>query len=191
MGCDYNPRILYFQALWGSFQLPDYKASGGRHSFVDESTSVGILAQSVQDVLLDPIGFERRSRESAVEMTISLARNRSILDKDQLSSDTATRATAFMEASRGSGLLRYVMNRCVTPKDIDDLFAGTPFLTADWGTYIALEQFWFADMAGAELFVENETVKRALRSLPESFDLDGSLHFVGHENRVVERDTSF
>ncbi|WZH42097.1 CocE/NonD family hydrolase [Fusarium acuminatum] len=179
------------KALWGSFQAPDYKASAGSHKFVDESTSVAILAQSVQDSLLDPISFESRDEGSAVEMVIFLARNGSSPSEEHLLSDISIRTAAVTEASRGSKLLRYVMNRSITPTDVDNLFAGTPFVTADWTTLVAFEQFWFAEMADAEAFLGNETVAHALRSLPESFDMERSIHFVGRECRVVEKDIGF
>jgi hypothetical protein len=83
------------------------------------------------------------------------------------------------------------MNRSITPTDVDNLFAGTPFVTTDWTTLVAFEQFWFAEMADAEAFLGNETVAHALRSLPESFDMERSIHFVGRECRVVEKDIGF
>ncbi|KAJ4200259.1 hypothetical protein NW767_007780 [Fusarium falciforme] len=177
------------KALWGSFHAPDYKASAGSHVFVDESSTIGLLCQSTVDIVIDPVEFENRDKDSVL-MVFYLAKN-SQAAKDRLGEDMSTRASAIVEASSGTKLLRYALNRSVTPDDTNDFFADTPFLTADWTTMGAMEQFWFADMDGATAFLEDEKRRRAMEDLPESFDLHKSAFLVGRENRVVTKDVGF
>ncbi|KAI8724266.1 CocE/NonD family Hydrolase [Fusarium sp. LHS14.1] len=177
------------KALWGSFHAPDYKASAGSHVFVEESGTIGILCQSTVDIVIDPVEFENRDKDSVL-MVFYLAKN-SQTSKDRLGGDITARASAVVEASSGTKLLRYALNKSVTPDDTDDFFADTPFLTADWTTMGAMEQFWFANMDGATAFLEDEKRRRALEDLPESFDLHKSVFLVGKENRVVTKDLGF
>ncbi|RSL41201.1 hypothetical protein CEP53_012899 [Fusarium sp. AF-6] len=111
--------------------------------------------------------------------------------KNGLGGDLAARASSIVEASSGTTLLRYAMNKSVTPDDTNGFFANTPFLTADWTTMGAMEQFWFADVDGATAFLGDETRRRVLEDLPESFDLHKSVLLVGRENRVVNKDEGF
>ncbi|KAF9871423.1 hypothetical protein CkaCkLH20_11070 [Colletotrichum karsti] len=171
--------------LHNSFQAPEYKASAGSHKFADESSQVGILSQEVASITLDPAGFEARG-DSATLLVGFFARARG--DGVMSQEDLAGRTALIEGVGRGNTLLRYVLNRSVTPKDTEAFFAGTPFAETDWKTTEAFEQYWFPSREAAEKFLTGEqTLKKLFTNLPKGLDAGLSFAVVGKEIRVVEK----
>ncbi|KAL2783263.1 Alpha/Beta hydrolase protein [Aspergillus keveii] len=175
------------RALWGSFKSPDYQASAGNHVFVDESSSVGLLAVPDIDTIFDPISLEQSAGNGAMAVFF-LARGSNI---ENLEGDIRDRANAVQAAATGSSLLRYVINKAVTPQNPKTFFADTPFTTADWTTMIAMEQYWFPNMRSAVEFFGNAKQRQPLEALPSSFDWPRSISIIGAQNTVVKKDIGF
>ncbi|KAK1476750.1 CocE/NonD family Hydrolase [Colletotrichum tamarilloi] len=176
------------KGLWGSFQAPEYKASAGKHEFADISAQKGILSQSFAESLFDPILFEKRKIKAAL-LLIFLAKSQ---DATYIENDLTSRAASITELGAGTSLMRYVLNREVTPEDTTSFFAGTPFATSDWHTMAAFEQYWFPDRASAAKFLsEKNKLETLFKKLPKSFDADKSFAVIGDENIVVKKDLEF
>ncbi|KAJ0312252.1 hypothetical protein COL516b_001326 [Colletotrichum fioriniae] len=176
------------KGLWGSFQAPEYKASAGKHEFADTSSQTGILSQNFAESLFDPILFEKRGNKAAL-LLVFLAKSQ---DSTYTEDDLTNRAASITEVGAGTSLMRYVLNREVTPEDTASFFAGTPFATSDWHTMAAFEQYWFPDRAAAAKFVsEKNKLETLFKKLPKSFDTGKSFAVIGDENIVVKKDLEF
>ncbi|KAI1840040.1 hypothetical protein JX265_013526 [Neoarthrinium moseri] len=176
-------------ALWGSFQHPQYKATAGTHVFVDEEDTIGILSQPFLDLNFDPVSYE--NRRHGVLLVRFLAKSAQYSEGEDYLRDLRARALALEEKGAGTSLLRYALNRTVTPDDVGSFFAGTPFNTADWTTIVAMEQFWFSSWAAVLEFFRGQGVREAILTLPGSFDGGKSLELIGNENIVVHKDIEF
>ncbi|KAK7447235.1 hypothetical protein CaCOL14_011635 [Colletotrichum acutatum] len=176
------------KGLWGSFQAPEYKASAGTHEFADTSAQTGILSQSFAESLFDPILFEKRGTKAAL-LLVFLAKSQ---DATYTENDLTSRAASITELGAGTSLMRYVLNREVTPEDTASFFAGTPFATSDWHTMAAFEQYWFPDRASAAKFLSDKNKLETLfKKLPKSLDTEKSFAVIGEENIVVKKDLEF
>ncbi|OHE98155.1 CocE/NonD family Hydrolase [Colletotrichum orchidophilum] len=174
--------------LWGSFQAPEYKASAGQHVFADTTSQTGILSQSFAEIMFDPILFEKRGTKAAMLFVFLAKCQGATTTADDLSG----RAASIAKVGAGTALMRYILNRQVTPEDPASFFAGTPFATSDWSTMAAFEQYWFPDRDAAVGFLSDENKLKALfKILPGSFDVQKSFAVIGAENVVVEKDLEF
>lgn len=168
-------------ALHASFQHPEYKASAGKHKFADEATQVGTLCQEVAEVTFDDEGFE--SRGSGAVMMVVMVPGPATTDEE-----VAARAAALEKLGAGTGLLRYVANRSVTPADVAAFFEGTPFNTTDWTTTSLMEQYWFGSHDAASEFLGNDSrLEKLFSALPSSLDTKGAFAMLGDESVVVDK----
>ncbi|KAF2008962.1 CocE/NonD family hydrolase [Aaosphaeria arxii CBS 175.79] len=172
--------------LWGSLQAPQYKASAGKHVFTDDE-SVGLLSESFIDFNFDPSQFLKRSSGYMVSLLLATSVSRET-DELNLTEDLAARAETIKQVGAGTALLRYVLNRAITPPDPAGFFAGTPFSGFDWLTMGAMEQFWFPDLESINEFFRDTKRWETFQELPPSFNWDNSLLMIGKENVVVNKD---
>ncbi|CAJ2509292.1 Uu.00g143180.m01.CDS01 [Anthostomella pinea] len=177
------------EALWGSFQHPQYKATARSHVCVDEEDTIGILSQPFSNILFDPVSFEKR--ENGALPVVFPAKSSSYAGGDSYVSDLQARTAAIEKMGAGTSLLRYVLNRTVTPDDPKAFFAGTPFENADWNSVIGMEQYWFPSLSAAAAFCSDEAIKKAILTLPSSFDGGRTIVLAGKENVVVQKDIDF
>lgn len=175
-------------ALWGSFKHPDYKSSAGSHVFVEEAGSIGILSVPFKEFIFDPITWEQRKDGAMVVLMLAKSDN---VDGSQILADLGRRAETLQALGAGTGLLRVVLNKSVTPSDPKEFFEDTPFVTADWTSIVAMEQYWFSSLDAVTDFFRNVHRVDALSQLPASFSLEDSIIVVGWENIVVAKDISF
>ncbi|KAK2484334.1 hypothetical protein H9L39_06126 [Fusarium oxysporum f. sp. albedinis] len=176
-------------ALWGSFQNPQYKATAGQHVFTDPE-AIGVLSEPASELMFDPVAF--RTRQNGVLLCLLLAKSAEYEpESKKLADDILARSDAIQTAFAGTSLLRYIFNWGVTPVDPDAFFDGTPFKTADWTSFGALEQFWFPDIQTVDAVFSNVDCRQAIETLPSSFTADQSIKLLGRENIVVSKDADF
>lgn len=172
--------------LRGSFHHPSYKASAGKHVFAEPELT-GSLSQTFEDVIFDPILF--KGRQDCIEVMVLLTKISTVQSVPQ--ADLQSRAESIKQISRGTGLLRYVLNRDVTPEDPNCIFKDTLFENGDWSSVGATEQYWFTDEQTAADFFAHPGRSQVLRKLPGLFDESQTISIVGRENRVFSKDLDF
>ncbi|KAJ5390550.1 Peptidase S15/CocE/NonD C-terminal [Penicillium cataractarum] len=172
--------------LEGSFHHPSYKASAGKHVFT-ESAFIGSLSQAFEDIVFDPIMFE--NRQNAFEVVAFLPR--SSTGQIITDSDLKSRAQVVREIGQGVGLLRYVLNRDITPANPSVFFKDTLFENADWSSIGAMEQYWFGSEAAAMEFFGDASRVQVLQNLPPSFDPKRTISVAGKEGVVFSKDLNF
>ncbi|KAJ5959261.1 Peptidase S15/CocE/NonD C-terminal [Penicillium vulpinum] len=171
--------------LGGSFKHPSYKATAGQHIFADPKL-VGSLSQAFADIVFDPVLFKARQDSFEVIVCLGKASKQTVSD-----ADLQSRSDVLKELGSGTGLLRYVLNRDVTPSNPAEFFKDTPFKGGDWGTMGAMEQYWFRDENSAVDFFADPARVQALQSLPSSFDPQLTISVTGKETRVFAKDLDF
>jgi hypothetical protein len=171
--------------LEGSFKHPGYKSSAGKHVFADPEI-VGSLSQAFEDIVFDPVLFKTRQDSLKVVILLAKASGKTVSDND-----LRIRSDALKECGAGTGLLRYVLNRDVTPSNTTQFFKDTQFENGDWGNIGAMEQYWFQDEQSAVDFFEDSARLQALQSLPSSFNPQRTISVVGKENCVFAKDLNF
>lgn len=171
--------------LQASFKHPGYKASAGKHVFADPKI-IGSLSQAFDDIVFDPILF--KSRQNAVQAVVLLAR---ASEESVSDDDLKTRSNAVKTIGAGTGLLRYVLNRDVSPSSPTHFFKDTLFENGDWGNMGAMEQYWFQNQQSAVEFFADSARMKALQDLPSSFDTERSISVTGSEISVFAKDLNF
>ncbi|KAJ5761284.1 Peptidase S15/CocE/NonD C-terminal [Penicillium odoratum] len=171
--------------LGSSFKHPGYRASAGQHEFADPELA-GSLSQAFEDIMFDPVLFKDRQDSFKVVVFLAKASEKNVSDYDLQS-----RSDALKELGSGTGLIRYVLNRDVTPSNPREFFKDTQFENGDWGNVGAMEQYWFRDEQSAVEFFANSTRVQALQSLPSSFDPQRTISVTGREVSVVAKDLNF
>ncbi|KAJ5509961.1 Peptidase S15/CocE/NonD C-terminal [Penicillium expansum] len=143
--------------------------------------------QEVQEIIYDPVTYKRR--QDAIEVVVFLARNSGV--EAVSDADLEARSNTVRNVGQGTGLLRYVLNRDVTPQDYNLLFKDTPFIIGSWGSIGAMEQYWFTDKKAAMEFFADSARNKVLQQLPSSFDPKNTWSVSGKENRVFSKDLHF
>ena len=173
--------------LRGTFAEPSYKANAASQTLTEPNV-VGSLSQAVHDVLFDPVFF--KGRKHAFETVVFLAKK-----PGQLLAPLGDLAARFQEVkhvSKGTKLLRYVINRDITPDDATEYFKGIAMLEkAEWGAIGAMEQYWFPDKQSARDFFDDPARLHALQKLPAFFDEKRTISITGGEKQVFSKDGNF
>lgn len=85
-------------------------------------------------------------------------------------------------------MLRYVLNREVTPSNPTEFFKDTQFENRDWDK---MEQYWSRDEQSAvEFFADSARVK-ALQILASSFDPQRTISVTGKKISVLVKGQDF
>lgn len=112
--------------LEGSFKNPGYKVGAGKHGFTDPVLS-GSHNQAFDDVLFDLVAFI--GRQGAYEVVVFLPKTST--ESTISDGDLQNRSQAVREIGQGGGLLRYVLNRDITPPNPAEFFKDTSFENSD------------------------------------------------------------
>ncbi|KAJ6017751.1 Peptidase S15/CocE/NonD C-terminal [Penicillium sp. IBT 35674x] len=171
--------------LEGSFKHPDYKASAGKHVFA-EPVVVGCVSQAFEDVNFDPVLFKARQNAFKVVAYLGRAANKIVSDDD-----LQARSNSLKSLGAGTGLLRYVLNRDISPSKPTEFFKDTLFEDGDWNSMGAMEQYWFCDEKSAIAFFADSARLQALQHLPSSFNSQYTISVAGKESRVFAKDLNF
>ncbi|KAM7189702.1 hypothetical protein V8F20_010042 [Naviculisporaceae sp. PSN 640] len=166
----------------------EYRANAGRHIFT-EPPKLGSICQVAGELVFNTAECgDLSGKESAfmVFVYIPRANNRSLIPVTEQQISQRVDAIARVGAGSRKGLLKYVINRDIGPANPEEVFAGTPFITCDWGAMGATEQYWFRDEEAATAFFADEEVKEAiLDTLPGSLDGKGLVAIAGRETVLV------
>lgn len=161
-----------------------YRANAGNHVFT-EPDIVGSLCQTAGEFMFDPVGYS--SQESRFMVFVYIPRavrsSRELVTEEEV----AQRLDSITSIGAETGLLRYVINRDVSPSDPGQLFDGTPFITGDWGVMGVTEQYWFKDENTAEAFFADEARVEALNKVPSSLDSTSCVAVAGQETVLVSK----
>lgn len=174
-------------AIASSFHNPEYIASAGKHIFTDPLV-MGSLSETYQDIVFDPITYE--GRKEAAQVFVYLPKS-ALFSAEKLKVDLDDRFDSITRCGSGTGLLRYVLNRDITPDDPKALFKDTVFIEGQWGQIAATEQYWFSDLVAATAIFSDSSIATEFRNLPASFDDKNTSVIIGRENIVFGKDRDF
>lgn len=175
-------------ALSSHLKAPDYQAHAAKHVFTEPQT-LGSVCQAVGEIMLDPVTYEKRNPGFIVFAYLS--KQAANIREQVPEKDLEQRLATVAKAAAGTGLLRYVINRDISPSDPTAFFRGTPFMQGGWGETGATEQYWFANAAAASTFFADGDRKKALVELPSSLSGESSLFIAGNESVVFSKRRNF
>ncbi|PLB34862.1 uncharacterized protein BDW47DRAFT_111389 [Aspergillus candidus] len=161
-----------------------YRANAGNHVFT-EPDIVGSISQVAGEFVFDPVGYS--SQESRFMVFVYIPRATRSSRELVTEQEVAQRLDNITKIGAGTGLLRYVINRDVTPSDPSQLFDGTPFTNGDWGVMGVTEQYWFKDEDTASAFFADEARVDALMKVPSSLDGKSCVAVAGQETVLVSK----
>ncbi|KAH7325698.1 Alpha/Beta hydrolase protein [Stachybotrys elegans] len=175
-------------ALAGSLQHPQYKATAGSHVFLEEEDIIGVLTESFVDDILDPVLYKQRQGGAMVGIMLAGAKD---LNADKLEEVLANRAANIRAAVAGTELLRYVLSkRVLAGEAAKAVFRDSPFENFEWSTMVALEQYWLPSKEAALRFLEAQAKAGTISTVPSGLDMARSVAIVGDENCIVAKDHS-
>lgn len=161
-----------------------YRANAGNHIFT-EPEIVGSLCQVAGEFTFDQVGYS--SQESRFMVFVYIPRATKGSREQVPEHEVARRLEDIKRIGAGTGLLRYEINRDVTPSDPGQLFDGTPFINCEWGAMGVTEQYWFKDEDTASVFFADEARVQALLAVPSSLDAANCIAVAGKETVLVSK----
>ncbi|PKY07887.1 hypothetical protein P168DRAFT_331187 [Aspergillus campestris IBT 28561] len=161
-----------------------YRANAGNHVFT-EPNIVGSICQVAGEIMFDPVGYS--SQESRFMVFVYIPRATRSSRERVTEEEVAQRLDSIRRIGAGTGLLRYVINRDVTPSDPGQLFDGTPFINGEWGVMGVTEQYWFKGKDTAEAFFADEARVETLAEVPSSLDSESCVAVAGEETVLVSK----